>query len=305
MDCVAVKGNAKVLLISIALFGTITTIQFFFALASHSDALLVDCASMLVDTLTYVGNLYSECRQKSTAMSPAEKARFSLATSALSLAVLFTITGWGLSDAIGTITAENVEDDLDGAVVVASAVPEPVEPRKRNLNSTVRRFGVFGIVFDFCAFYAFGKYGDPAKSAGGDEKQIDVRASEMNMWTAISHVGADSVRSLTSIVIGVVALSARSANGSLADAWGALFSSCTIIASASLIAVELLRGVVAYRRARKEPPPAGLLRGFASSRADFVARAVTRATSASSDDEAAADVELPPREPEPGDAHLV
>ena len=45
MDCVAVKGNAKVLLISIALFGTITTIQFFFALASHSDALLVDCAS--------------------------------------------------------------------------------------------------------------------------------------------------------------------------------------------------------------------------------------------------------------------
>ena len=122
------------------------------------------------------------------------------------------------------------------------------------------------------------------------------------MWTAISHVGADSVRSLTSIVIGVVALSARRANGSLADAWGALFSSCTIIASASLIAVELLRGVVAYRRARKEP---GLLRGFASSRADFVARAVTRATSASSDDEAAADVELPPREPGPGDAHLV
>ena len=60
--------------------------------------------------------------------------------------------------------------------------------------------------------------------------------------------------------------------------------------------------IVAYRRARKEP---GLLRGFASSRADFVARAVTRATSASSDDEAAADVELPPREPGPGDAHLV
>ena len=133
-DCVAVKGNAKVLLISIALFGTITTIQFFFALASHSDALLVDCASMLVDTLTYVGNLYSECRQKSTAMSPAEKARFSLATSALSLAVLFTITGWGLSDAIGTITAKNVEDDLDGAVVVASVIPEPVEPRKRDFE---------------------------------------------------------------------------------------------------------------------------------------------------------------------------
>ncbi|GMH57119.1 hypothetical protein TL16_g02295 [Triparma laevis f. inornata] len=54
-------GNAKTLLISTFLFLTITTGQYFAAIAASSIALKADCVSMLVDALSYIGNLFAEC----------------------------------------------------------------------------------------------------------------------------------------------------------------------------------------------------------------------------------------------------
>ena len=55
-----VSDHAKVLLLAIGAFGTITISQTVAAVVANSLALLGDCASMGVDTLTYCGNLYAE-----------------------------------------------------------------------------------------------------------------------------------------------------------------------------------------------------------------------------------------------------
>merc|ERR1719319_966396 len=52
--------DAWTLLFTLVLFGTITAAQFVGAIVARSLALLGDCASMLVDTLTYAANLKAE-----------------------------------------------------------------------------------------------------------------------------------------------------------------------------------------------------------------------------------------------------
>lgn len=241
---------------------------------------------MLVDTMTYVGNLYSECRRASSRASDAEKARFSLASSGLSLGVLFAITTWGLSDALQTLSARGVpKDDLDGGVVVA--------------------FGVFGVLFDLGAFYAFGKYGDAAPTAPGAHdgdaaaaRAVERSAGDMNMWTALSHVGADSVRSFTSIVLGCVALTVKRANGTLCDAYGTLIVSCTILVSGFGLTAEWLKAIVAYHRAAEADKALETI--LTSARATSVSRAVAKSFGDAGDDAngrsggAASDVELAP-----------
>ena len=58
---VYVSGNSKVLLVSIFLFLSITGGQYFAAIIAHSISLKADCVSMLVDALSYMGNLAAEC----------------------------------------------------------------------------------------------------------------------------------------------------------------------------------------------------------------------------------------------------
>ena len=71
--------NARVLLLAGILFSFITVTQYVAALAAHSLALAVDCASMLADTISYSGNLLAEC-------APARlKQRLELVMSAISL----------------------------------------------------------------------------------------------------------------------------------------------------------------------------------------------------------------------------
>eukprot|EP00913_Durusdinium_trenchii_P013696 g12859.t1 len=49
--------EVKALTISFLLFGLITVVQVFAAQIAHSRALLMDCISMGVDSLTYLGPL--------------------------------------------------------------------------------------------------------------------------------------------------------------------------------------------------------------------------------------------------------
>ena len=48
------------LIVSIVLFLTITCAQYFAAIIGNSGALKADCVSMLVDAISYMGNLMGE-----------------------------------------------------------------------------------------------------------------------------------------------------------------------------------------------------------------------------------------------------
>ena len=229
-------GQVKILSVAIVLFLSITGAQFFFALYAHSNALLVDCASMLVDTLTYVGNLWAACRAGADddddggekARDGGEKARDTLAMSCVSIVVLYAITAWGLFGAVSALLRRDAADSLDGDVVLA--------------------FGVFGVVFDGAALFAFRYWGDDdeppstpsdesletgvmlqnqnseSESDSDDEDDapdvaaVGRSADEMNMCSAYSHVIADVIRSVTSIALGLAVILDPSLNGSTRDA---------------------------------------------------------------------------------------
>ena len=70
-------NHAKVLTVALVLFLSITCAQFGLALLARSNTLLVDCASMLVDSATYAGNLWAVCRETN---DPADAARGALVT---------------------------------------------------------------------------------------------------------------------------------------------------------------------------------------------------------------------------------
>jgi len=89
--CEAIGGrwnaNIKILLVCGLLFATITSAQFVAAFVSNSNALLVDCYSMLVDTMSYGINLVAECRPRAR-----KKERNQLIAAGLSLGILLVPT---------------------------------------------------------------------------------------------------------------------------------------------------------------------------------------------------------------------
>lgn len=250
VSCKALKPNVKVLIIAIVLFASITVVQFFAAIIGHSNALLVDCASMLVDTGTYVGNLYSECldTEKSDELSSARRA---LISSGLSLLVLYGITGWGLWDAVSSLTTKHLEDDLEPGIVLG--------------------FGIGGVIFDGLTLLAFRRLGEPASRATPAAPESDdgdlsralepeseaclshsahKEASAMNMCSAFSHVIADTIRSVTSILLGLVVLFDHTVNGSRCDAYATLVVSSTILFGNSALVAEWCKALRDYRAAR-------------------------------------------------------
>ena len=215
--------KAKALTVAIILFTLITAVQFVAALVSNSDALLVDCASMFVDAMTYVFNLVAECKGKDKTQSAKDVARRALISSGFSIIVLYGITAWGLSDAIGTIVSPTV-DDLEPSIVLL--------------------FGGLGVVFDGATLMAFRLWGfnpDDADPSFGlpsleddDDDQMTCGLSKsesslVNMCSALTHVLADSIRSLTSIFLGLIVMLDHTVNGSVADGYATLVVASTII----------------------------------------------------------------------------
>lgn len=224
-------AEAKVLVVTATLFLSITCVQFFAAVVSHSTALLVDCGSMLVDALTYVVNLWAVCTGDAAGNS-------SLVSSGTSLVVLYGISAWGLADAVGDLLGgDRIDDDLDAVIVLA--------------------FGLGGLMLDLVALSAFRHLGLEAPQFIGqtvgrnDRAQQSMDASLVNMFSALSHVVADAIRSLTSIVLGALVLFDRRLNGSQCDDYATLVVATTILVGSVPLAIEWFRLVQAHRDARR------------------------------------------------------
>lgn len=244
-QCCTCTGNSKVLLSVIALFGTITVSQLVAAVVSNSVTLLVDGLSMLVDVATYVGNLCAERRGDDEAVG--------LLASGLSLAVLYGVALWGVLEALIALTAaEDQTGTLHSGIVLA--------------------FGVWGVAFDclsFLGFYCFGLQalvsGDvqegqgltkevqespTARAVAAPEDSDNVRKPSMNMRSAFLHVGADFLRSITTVVEGSVVMSGAS-RGRTADSIATLAVSATILVGGCGAGASWMRQAWTWRRMRR------------------------------------------------------
>ena len=182
---------------------------------------------MLVDSATYAGNLWAVCRETN---DPEDAARGALVTSGLSILVLAAITAWGLSGAVQDLRRRHPPDRVNAEIVLI--------------------LGIFGLVFDAATLLAFRAWGgtDEDEEEGielvgtGEEhdfEDIERTADEMNMCSAFSHVAADTIRSVTSVSLGLLIMLRPDLNGAKWDAYATLIVTATVLLGSVHLAVDL------------------------------------------------------------------
>lgn len=262
--CCEITNNIKVLSVAAFLFQLITAIQFFFAIAANSNSLMADCISMQVDVVTYLGNLYAEVRRQTNELTDLDKAKISLVTAGLSICILMAFTIWFLHDAIETLIDTPIDDDLHPAwylilfgglgftfdLICLWAFSVWGDPEEMGLNApsgkeaagAPPRADIEGgeakveLPAHGGAPAAPETRDAPAKKVSSVRSAAiegtavaDEKASAMTMCSALSHVFADCIRSLTAVTVGIAAVGwKRQVNGAKADSIGALICSATI-----------------------------------------------------------------------------
>lgn len=209
----------KTLGISASLFATITLCQLFGAIMANSQALMVDCISMGIDAGTMVGNMCAEGVKGSRWHKAAE-----LVVGAVSLLALTALTVNELVESIRIL-----EEGGHGG--------EQVHPW------IVMAFALAGLVFDGVSLAAFRR--SHKKNRSG---------RELNMWTALLHVGADVLRSTTTLCLSIAILIHGEDSVSM-DAWASLGVGSTILVGAAGGIVGWIRSLAKYLRAISRDQP--------------------------------------------------
>eukprot|EP00931_Biecheleriopsis_adriatica_P027269 TRINITY_DN16426_c0_g1_i1.p1 TRINITY_DN16426_c0_g1~~TRINITY_DN16426_c0_g1_i1.p1 ORF type:complete len:355 (+),score=71.50 TRINITY_DN16426_c0_g1_i1:57-1067(+) len=195
-----VTPNIKALIVTSFLFALITVAQVFAAQAAHSQALLMDCISMGVDALTYMGNIVVECCKR----NGGEAKGAQLVCCAISLGFLLYFTYTAAQESWGTVqicrgqaTSDGSDDDVNGWIVLG--------------------FALGGVVFDLLSLWAFHR----SNKKTGEGRHL-------NMFTALLHVGADFLRSTSTTVMSLLILT-DAFDSTCLDAYTSLCIGATII----------------------------------------------------------------------------
>ncbi|GMI29314.1 hypothetical protein TeGR_g214 [Tetraparma gracilis] len=262
---ITVSGNSKTLLISTILFLSITTGQYFAAIIAHSISLKADCVSMLVDALSYIGNLFAECTP-----SPRAKKRLELAMSGVSFGLLLYFTSDFILESVANISHVmclcGAEDDpnfdpIESANATVCHLDEPdaetpeVCEYEEDVNAyIVMFFALGGLLFDVLSLLAY-KYftnteDQPKKKlAAGEEEDpnfhphhhhlgdhplehrhgSDHAGHNVNMLSALMHVFSDLLRSTTTLIESIVLFQYPNIDSVRVDGWCALIV-CSLIA---------------------------------------------------------------------------
>ena len=149
--------NEWVLCITLVLFSSITAAQFIAALHANSLALIADCVSMLIDTLSYVANIVAECLSARSPRCRPHIDTIQLAAAGSSIIVLIFLTTYVLVTAIRRTFRWDDPVDMDG------------DGGGDNVDSTiVLVFAIIGIVFDLLSFFAFLMCPDMSEGGEGE-----------------------------------------------------------------------------------------------------------------------------------------
>jgi len=203
------------------LFAVITAAQIGAALISNSLALLGDCGSMAVDTLSYAANLYAECLESE------QQRRNQLIATLLSIFVLLGITGFVIYSAIVILLSVELDDDDVNPYIVFA-------------------FALGGLFFDFIGLYALWR----------GKKEKSTAASDLNLHSAGMHVISDLMRSATTLIESIL-IWCCNFEGIQTDAVAALIVSALILLPCAQMIRQWLQEYHRYRSGTREltPPP--------------------------------------------------
>ncbi|KAG8461417.1 hypothetical protein KFE25_010604 [Diacronema lutheri] len=265
--CCCASQDERTLSVTLVLFSLIVISQFVGAYISNSRALLIDAGSMLVDVATYVTNLWAECVPM---RSESARATHELFVAGGSLLALWVITLAGVAQAAALLHASGVAQLTE---------PEPPGSGAGVDGGIVLGFACVGIAFDAIAlgqFAASWRAAQRANSAKHLEQRVPERLSladclacvcgaalELNMSSALAHVLADLLRSVTTLVESILILRCG-LNSAAVDGLAALCVAAAILVTA-LGPTRRWFGACSARLAR--PPPAGACGGSPRGRA--------------------------------------
>merc|ERR1719447_49979 len=200
------------------LFAFNTAVQFGAALISNSLALLGDCGSMGVDTLSYAANLYAECVESEN------QRRNQLIATLFSIFFLLGVTGFVIYSSIDILICDQLgDDDINPYIVFAFALE----------NMFVDCIGL-------CALWR-------------GKKEKSTTASDLNLDSAGMHVISDLMRSITTFIESILIWFYNYGNGT--DAVAALIVSALILLPCAQMIRQWLRGYHRYRSGTRELAP--------------------------------------------------
>jgi len=274
--------NARTFFLSFFMFTTITAAQVSGALIANSNALLEDCASMGADAIGYLINLYAECK-------PEQKRRRrqcnNLFAAGLSHGALIGITVYFLYDAITTIKSGDYsgsdctqDDNCTGCsdtpfpklyncsyiqdscqwnqsgVLNGCDAPDDVNPY------IVFGFATAGLIFDLICLWPFFVYGCPCfkRQAADAEAEADAEAVRMNLFSALTHVLADLIRSTTTFAESIL-IWAFGINGDKCDTFATVVIGVAIILGMIKPVMDWIQNLVDYCTHADEEDEVGLL----------------------------------------------
>jgi Co/Zn/Cd efflux system component len=222
------RPNVRALTTTFVLSTTWTLAQLGGALVSRSSSLLSDALAMLVDDAAYAFNLAAELR-------PEQERTIKLAAPLVSAAILLVVTALSFSDAVETLQAADTAgsgEAVDGRVVLGFGAAMLLVDAMM-LGAILFRGGTGSARDDAAAGEAGASSPWPCF---GPPAACDPR-TELNLFSGLSHVAADTLRSLTQVVVGAVILAGGPSE--TVDAYGTLVISVIILLGAAFLLYEV------------------------------------------------------------------
>lgn len=203
-------ANQRTLWVLAALTLSFASAQTVAALAANSLTLLGDSATMLLDGVTYVVNLYAASRRGSGPEAARRAELMEVRAAAFSVAALLLMTALLAVDALGRVccSAAGHEEAVDGRIVLGFALA--------NLATDVV----------MCSRFLYAS-------------RVSELKSQLNLASAYAHLVGDTLRTLASVVAGSVEMTAQTVHDTLSvDGALTLFVCCVIFVGTLVLARE-------------------------------------------------------------------
>jgi Co/Zn/Cd efflux system component len=213
-------------------FMTFSIIELIFAFSSNSMALLGDAVAMMVDAFTYMFNGFAIQR----ARMKGKEDKWAVLGPVISTSVLIGAMIYIFYDAVSTLASGASGDGVDLVVVLA--------------------FGLANLAIDIASGILFCAYPDAYRAVLVLEEPESLEADGgMNIRSALTHVVADTYRTIAVLVTASAAMADNDISGTQADAWGAIAVEVPVLVLAVSLGRAAWKRYIARRGVAAPPAP--------------------------------------------------
>jgi len=244
-------SNQTVLMVTCISFFLFVVAEIIGALAGHSLSLLGDAAAMSVDVFSYFSNMYAErIRNRGGDLNRGTKMMLEVYIPSFSICLLLGVTGHIMNESVKVLKGEGGKDDVNVYFMWGFSSCNALV----DLLSTYFFIRGGRSVFFYTTVEKAQKSSsyreiivaddeeDPAQTQISNDRissEIIVSSKfNLNMASAFTHLGGDSLRTISVFIAAAVA-TATDIDGNLCDAWAAIIAATTIIC----IVIPLIREI--------------------------------------------------------------